>query len=914
MSTLDIRVLGALSLRVDGVEMPLGGPRQRAVLACLLVARPRSVSVGRIVEDVWDGEVAPSPTTLHAYIAELRRVVEPGRRARGAAQVLTTEGAGYALRVPPSSVDASEFVRLAGAGANLLRDGDAQGALAALEDALALWRGPAFADLGEYAFLAAEIRRLDQLREAVRLDRFEALLGLGRPDHVLGELAAYVHDHPLSERGRELYALALYRSGRQTEALDSVREAVELLADSFGLDAGPSLRALETAILRQDSDLDVREGTPKGTGDLPHPLASFVGREGELADLARALENHRLVTVTGAAGLGKTRLAVEAAHRMESYADGPWFVELADIGRPDLVAAQVAAAVGVPVDGWELLARRETLIVLDNCEHLVDAVRGLCAKLLARCPGLKILATSRESLGLAGEFVLDVPPMAADGVRLFLDRAAPWMIEDDRELVERICAGVDGVPLAIELAAAQCRVLSLAQIAAALPAGPGADPAKPARHRDLDRAIAWSHDLLDPAERELFGRLSVFAGRFDYDAAGAVTGTPDLIGPLAALVRKSLLRVEPGTSPRRYRMLVALRTFAAATLDPPAAAALAARHRHWVVDWVEAAEGGLRTFDAYAVIRRLEADQPEIRAALESALLDGDGTAALRIGGALHWFWYRRGQITEGLNWLRAALDLAPAAPAVLRARAQLGVAGLAYLGGDLASALAAARSARAAGDRLTTAYAQAYEAHFLSLSGRVAEALPIALAAERGGRRLRVPWLHTETLMVLGMVRRLAGDRTRARIDLARAVEIGERCGHRWATGSAAWTAMKSALDADDPAAALDLAARILGPLESELDITSWLVLAHTTAAAFALAGDPTPAALLMGAVEKLGAEVGFRPSMMDLVDGPREAEAVRDALPPQELERLRAEGSKLTRAEVSALITGRTLTASAA
>ncbi|NUR48771.1 MAG: AfsR/SARP family transcriptional regulator [Hamadaea sp.] len=916
MSTVEIRVLGGLSVRVDGAEVPLGGPKQRAVLASLLLARPRSVSTGRIIDDVWDGETAPSLTTLHAYIAELRRVLEPGRRIRTVARVLTTEGNGYALRVDAAGVDSAEFARLAADGARLLRDGDCGPALAAFDEALALWRGPAYGDLDGFGFLDAEIRRLDQAHDTVTLDRFEALIDLGRHNEVLGDLHAYAAEQPLAERGWRLYALALYRAGRQTDALDVLRTAEDLLADSFGLDASPVLRDLRTAILRHDSQLaPASVASPETIPHLPHPVSSFIGRADDLAATERALATARLVTVTGPAGIGKTRLAIETAHRHPGP-DGPWFVDLADLRQPDLVATQIARTLGVPVEALtHVLAARQTLLVLDNCEHLVDAVRDWCAQTLTRCPGVRILATSREALGIMGEVIVDLPPMTADAHRLFTDRAANvlpgWAPDaDESALIDRICVQLDGLPLAIELAAAQCRVLSLSQIAAGLPGPPVTEPDRASRHRDLGQAIAWSYDLLPPAEQALFERLSTFAGRFDLDAAAQVTATPDALPSVAALVRKSLLRVEYGAGPRRYRMLTALRAFAAARLSTSDTAELAARHRVWVTGWVEAAESGLRGFEAYAEIRRLESDQAEARAALTSALLDGDGRTALRIAAALHWFWYRRGYITEGLTWLQSALDLARDAPDSLRARALLAVAGLSYLRGDAATAISAAEqaheAARRARDRLTTTYAVMHLGHFRALLGDLDTAYAHAVTAERGARALRVPWLQTESLMILGNVRRLRGDTARARADLATAIKIGERCGHRWATGSAAWTAMKSAIDAGEPEAALAMAADIVGPLEADLDLTAWLVLAHTTAAAFAHSGRPEPGALLLGAVQTLGGHIGFSPELMDPIDGPREAAAVRDALPPAVLRELVAQGAQLSRVQANEIIAG--------
>ncbi|GHJ48880.1 hypothetical protein Cs7R123_62220 [Catellatospora sp. TT07R-123] len=914
-----INILGAMSATVDGAEIPLGGPRQRAVLASLILARPRAVSAARIVEDVWDGHATPSPTTLHAYVAELRRVLEPGRAARTTARLLVTEGTGYALRLPADSVDADRFTRLTTHGAELLRHGDPAAAHEALTEALALWRGPAFADLDDCDFVATAVRRLELLRQTAELDLLEAGLALGRHGELAPELAALAEQHPLTERAWHLLALALYRSGRQADALDAIRQATSLLAD-LGLDTGAALRELDLAILRQDPALDL-PGTAAATRNLPCALSDLVGRREQLHVLAAQLDRARLVTVTGAAGIGKTRLALHAAGQ-RADGDGPWLVELAGLAQPDLVVAEIATVLGVAgaADAARLaavLGTRRVLLVLDNCEHLVEAVRDVVATLLRRCPHLRVLTTSRESLGLAGEVVVEIGPMAGgEAADLFVARAQavlPGWAPTPAELarVGEICREIDGVPLAIELAAAQCRVLSLDQIAGDLGGRP--DPAadrRPARHRDLAQAITWSYDLLGAPEQRLFGRLSVFAGGFDLDAAAAIAGQrPTVLLPdLSALVRKSLLATEPGTAPRRYRLLTPLRAFAGQTVSEPDARLLRRRHRGWVLAWAESAEAGLRGPEANTLLARLDRDQPETRAALSSALLDGDGETALRLGGALAWFWYRRGHITEGLGWLRAALDLAADAPPRVRGRAWLGVAGLTYLTGDpaaaLAAATAAAEAARTVRDRVCEAHAVVYQAHFQAMLGRAADGARQAEAGLGLAERTGLPWLRAEAMMVLGMLRRLTGPSEQARAELDAAVLAAQRCGHVWAAGSAAWGAMKCARDAGDPDRALRTAAELLGPLDAAADVTSWLVLAHTTAAALAQAGRGEDAAVLLGAVAAHGARTGFDPAVMDPIDGPREQAAVHAALAPADLARCLARGAGLSRAEVSALI----------
>jgi predicted ATPase/DNA-binding SARP family transcriptional activator len=623
-------VLGPLSAELDGRSVKLGGLRQRAVLAVLLIARGRVVSAEQIVSAVWEGSPPPSPTTLHAYVSELRRALEPGRVARAPARLLVREGPGYALRVAPAAVDAECFTDLATRGRRALEAADPAKAEELLGQALDLWRGPAYAEFAEAGFAVPEAVRLEDLRASVQDDRLAAMIELGRHSEAVGLLEAQVAQHPLRERGWELLTLALYRSGRQADALATLRAVRQRLADELGIEPGPALRSLESAVFAQDARLapapamftqefgkepgkepaqDARPApapappppppapAAPSSGNLPFALSAFVGRADDLAMTGRLLAEHRLVTLIGPGGVGKTRLALETA-RLRTDADGPWLAELAGLREPGLLPAAVAAALGIPGVASPdqlaaVLADRELVLLLDNCEHLLSAAAELAATLLARCGGLRVLATSREPLGVEGEAVYEVPPLeaAGDAAELFRRRAAAvlpgWTPDEtERTRIVDLCAELDGIPLAIELAAAQCRMLSIDQVAAALEdrfAVLVGGSAGPARHRTLEDTVAWSHQLLEPAERRLFHRLGVFAGGFDLEAAGAVSGITPVLPPLSALVRKSLLTVEPGTAPRRYRMLETLRRYALRELaaEDPASA----RERHRTGSW-----------------------------------------------------------------------------------------------------------------------------------------------------------------------------------------------------------------------------------------------------------------------------------------------------------------------------------------
>ncbi|MFE9775146.1 BTAD domain-containing putative transcriptional regulator [Streptomyces sp. NPDC005931] len=934
---LRIGVLGPMTATVDGRDVALGGPRQRAVLAVLVAARGRLVTQEALIAQAWDERRPPSPATLHSYVAALRRALEPGREAGQTAGVLVREHIGYALRISREALDAEHFTVLAARGEELLRGGDAERAATALGEALALWRGPAYAEFEGHAFAAPESARLHGLRLSAQESLFAAELARGRHAALIGDLEKHTTEEPLSERGWELLTLALYRSGRQGDALAALRTARRTLAEELGIDPGPSLRRLEAAVLAQDdtaappvptTDGDLTYGTaaaglPRGR-NLPFALTGLVGREDERERVAVLLEEHRLVTLTGPGGIGKTRLMLEVAHARTDE-DGPWLVELADLEEPDpqLVAVSIADALGIR-DGASaarlaaVLGERRTLLVLDNCEHLLPATAGIVAQLLSRCGGLRVLVTSREPLGITGEAVYEVPPLTAGaGGELFLARAravAPgWVPEEsDVETAERICEELDGLPLAIELAAAQCRMLSVEQISRALNdrfsvlvGGPGTGPA---RHRALRAAMEWSYRMLERPERETFHRLSVFAGSFDLDAATAVCGGP-VLAELAALVRKSLVTAETGTTPRRYRMLETLKEYGRKQADPADLAAAQAAHRSWVLARAAAAARWMEGPHAARATEQTTRDQPEIRVAFTSALLARDGAYALQLGGALMRFWYRSGHVAEGLGWLSAALELTPEGMPGPRARALIATSALNYLKGDFATAARAAtdaaRHARDAGDTVIEAQGLSYRALFEGMGGTPGTARRAEAAVELA-RISGEPWLEAEALMVLGMLLRIDGEGERAREVLTHSLTLAVACGHRFVQASSSWLVMKSDLDLGRVRQALTTGLATLRDLEEDQDVTGWLVIAHTTAAALALAGQAEEGALLLGVVESRAARVGFSPMLMDPVDGARQSAQVREALPARELARCLERGGRMTPAEVTALLAG--------
>ncbi|MFC4590364.1 AfsR/SARP family transcriptional regulator [Sphaerisporangium corydalis] len=934
---LHFSVLGPLEASRDGERLDLGGSRVKAVVATLLIAQGKVVTVDRIVEAVW-GRQAPNSVmaSLYSYITKLRKTLEPARPSRAPHGILDRQGPGYVLRVRPESVDAERFAAMADHGARLLGE-DPGAAAESLEAALALWRGPAYVDLGESEVAMAEIARLENSRLSARQDHAAALLAMGAAVPAVGALEALVRQHPLAERSWELLALALYRNERQGDALATLRAARDRLVDELGVDPGPSLRAMEAAVLRQDPGLDWRRprevaavaepAVPRDTQGprLPAPLTRLVGREREVCMVRGLLAEHRLVTVTGPGGAGKSRLALEVARELadeDHEGEGPWLALLSDAAGeaplPGVIGAAMGTATATSADDLAAaIGDREMLLVLDNCEHVVDAVAGLAESLLSRCPGLRLLTTSREPLAIAGEVMCDLPPLDPGGTaaELFAERARAiqpgWRPKHaEHTLISRVCRELDGLPLAIELAAAQTRVLSLQQIDEGLTdrftlLASGSRTA-PARHRSLEAAVESSVRLLTPAERRLLDRLSLFEGGFDLSAAERMDDRPSVLPELSGLVAKSLLTVDGTGTPRRYRMLNTIRQYALRALPGDERHRWADRHLAWAVELAETADRRLRTFDGEAWMRRLRHERANMRSALGHALATGDGDSALRISTALAWYWYRAANVHEGIGWLSEALDAAGAAHPG-RGQALIGRALLHYLAGDPITGNddveIALRQAEATGDIEVMARALPYRAYFLQLSGDPSQA---RLALAEGWKHVRaagLPWVEAELMMVRGQITRVAGDPALAAGQLVQAADIAEACGHDWAYCSAGWIGAKVAMDLGDADRAVQQAARLVAHLDRTEDVTSWLACAHVLAGALGMAGRGMEGAVLLGTVSAIGSRVGYSPQLMDPLDGPRNVAAVRAPLAPEAFDEATAMGASLTKEDATAM-----------
>jgi len=714
--SFELRLLGPVEAFLDGEAVPLGGRRQRALLALLLVARGRPVATDTLAEELWQGRPPEGfQTTLRSYVSRLRRALAGHAELAGGR-------AAYSLQVPPEAVDVVRFERLVQEGAEALARGAVGRAADRYRQALALWRGPALAGAGDDGTLRLEAQRLEELRLQALEQRIEAELGLGRSDGLVEELEALVERHPYRERLWRHLMLALYRAERQADALEAYRRARTLLAEELGLEPGEQLKELERAILRHEVP---PAEPPEQRHNLPAPVTSFVGRATELAEVESLVAQSRLVTLTGVGGVGKTRLALEfATLALLDRPDGVYFCDLAQLADSSLVPRAVARVFGIAerarVEVLEALVDRlrdaDLLLLLDNCEHLRGACSQLAATLLSACPRLRLLVTSRESLGAPGEVDYPVPPLAAaDSVSLFLARACavrPRLRLDDaaRAAAARVCADLDGLPLAIELAAARAKALSLDEIAARV-----GDRFRflvswrrltPARHQTLREAMDWSYSLLSEEERTLLARLSVFAGGFTRAAAASVCldgDTERALELVERLVDASLVIPEEHEGETRYRLLETVRQYAGARLaEQGERDEIEERQASYLLAF--ARETRATQHDALQRwARRVEEERGNLGAALSWCRDAGDGERLLALAASVWRFWWISGDLTEGRAWLEAGIRAAGAADPVVLAEGLEGAAGLAWAQGDVERARELAEQAlplfAAAGD-----------------------------------------------------------------------------------------------------------------------------------------------------------------------------------------------------------------------
>ncbi|BBH71647.1 SARP family transcriptional regulator [Actinoplanes sp. OR16] len=828
---LRVTLLGALVVRRGDAVVPLPGARIRGLLVRLAVAGGRPVTPAQLTDALWPEDRPADPANaLQSLVSRLRRLLGAGDA------VVQTEG-GYRLAVDPIDVDVLRFEQLATTGRDRLRGGDPAGAAGALGEAAALLRDP----LGEAAALLrgplapelaevapAQSTRLAAVIVAAGADLAEAEIALGHAERASTRLTALAADHPLDERLAALLIDALAAQGRQGDALAVYEGIRERLADELGADPGAALRDRHLLLLRGAPDVPKEESPGEAPGvtrsNLPAPLTSFIGRDDDLARVDALLSAGRLVTVLGPGGAGKTRLAMEAARRRGAdYRDGAWLVDLASVTEAAKVGAAVVAAAGLrgsalfetanrargERDDIDVLADRlngrEILLVVDNCEHLIDAVAHLTSALLVRCPQLRILATSREPLAVDGESLVPLGPLGmppADAgpaqaartpaVRLFAERAAavrPGFAVDETTVrdVVQIVRGLDGLPLALELAAARLRTLALPELATGLSdrfrlLTTGNRTAQP-RHRTLRAVIAWSWNLLSGDERALAERIAVLPGGVTASSAAAVFGgnAADL---LAALVDRSLLQLAPDGG--RYRMLETLREYGIERLtEQGVLTATRGRAAAYLAALIAEYDPMLRTRDQLTALRVINAEYDNILSGLRHFCDVGDARAAIRLALDLCWFWQMFGRDADAAYWLSAALAV-PGARDEVEADCAEAVLMINRTGHEPAYLTETAAERR---ERLH-ALAQRLKRHELlpGPQGATASAL-LYFAGENDAADERInrmingddPWIAALSRMFRAQIAENNGDLVRLRADVADGLAGFTAAGDRW-------------------------------------------------------------------------------------------------------------------------------------
>ncbi|OBA92426.1 transcriptional regulator [Mycobacteriaceae bacterium 1482268.1] len=676
---VEFRLLGEVEARADGQPLDIGPARQRCVLAVLLVDVNRLVPADRLIERVWSEELPHrARNSLAGYVSRLRSAIG-GRGAE-----IARQSGGYVLTADPMLIDLHSFRQLT-AGARAATDPTEADSL--FETALAMWRGMPFASL--------DTPWINDVRTAVEaewlaaaLDRNDAALRVGRHGELLPQLSAMWADHPLDERLAGQLMLAQFRCGRQADALDTFRVMRKRLVEELGTDPGPALRQVHQQILDGDPGQAVvapvarSPATTRPFATMPRRLTSFVGREPDIEDVCRALGDGPLVTLTGVGGVGKTRLALEVATRLQGrFEGGAVFCELAPLDDGSAVGHAVAAALrlqqqqglGIEETVIEFLRTHELLLLVDNCEHVLPAAARLVNLIVRNCPKVVVLATSREALGVEGERIVSVPSLpAADAAQLFADRAKAGRpdFDLDREpvgAVAEICRRLDGLPLAIELAAARMRAMSSLDVARRLDGlrllRGGARDA-PRRQQSLAATIDWSYHLLTRREQELFMRLSVFAGGFDLDAAHGVCGAEhdtdeDTLDLLTGLLDKSMVKMRVGIGRSRYFVLETLRAFGRDRLrENGILDDCVTRHATYFTELAEQTAAGLHGPAEGAWVDRMLPDYDNLRVAFEHLIAQRDIDTALRLVTSLSEFVHLRIGY-ESSGWAERVVDLA---------------------------------------------------------------------------------------------------------------------------------------------------------------------------------------------------------------------------------------------------------------
>jgi predicted ATPase/DNA-binding SARP family transcriptional activator len=737
-------ILGLLEVTDDGRRLRIGGPKLRALLAALLVAANEAVSFDRLAEILWPSSSSDDLlNALQTHVSRLRAIVDPG--GEPGERRLASQGSGYLLRVRDDELDALAFETLSRRARAALDARDWRTVVAASGEALGLWRGDALSEFCHEDFARARAAQLNDQRLLTVECGIEAGLALGQHRELVGQLEELVIQHPLRESLWRQLIVALYRSDRQSDALRAYDRIRRKLGEELGISPCLELVHLERAVLNQDSSLEWQRGPADDEDDrgapsppwtptsrtvrmddharhnLPRQLTSFVGRGAELAMVVEELDHSRLVTLSGSGGCGKTRLALAVAEAvLPRYPGGAWFVDLAAVSEPELIDRALAEAFGMGTGRTgqlEQVCRRigqeKLLVVLDNCEHLIEAVALGVEDLLVRCPGVQILATSREELRIGAELVLRVPALSlaaddasgegvpflgSEAVQLFIQRGRSALADfaptgEALDAVAHICRRLDGIPLAIELAAALVASLPVADIAERLDDRfrllAYGRRLSVERHRTLRATLDWSFELLDEPARDLFVRLAVFVGDFTLAAAETVATTgsdPSAVARgLRHLVATSMVSCAAGSEGAdRYRMLETVRQYAQERLDQlDIADEVHWRHGRYYADFAVDAERHVHGPAAQEWLARVASEMPNLRIAVAWAIEHDDVETGLRLAGSLRWYFDRMGLLDETARWLDVWLKRRAELPLDLRLRALTAASNVAFMQGE---------------------------------------------------------------------------------------------------------------------------------------------------------------------------------------------------------------------------------------
>ena len=777
-----LEVLGPVRIVRGSDTHEIGSGRQRSVLAHLIAAGGRPVSKDRLIESIWGSQLPANPeNTLQHAVAQLRKVLEPGRSAGEAPKVLLSDADGYRLDLTGHELDIDELSTAVDEASALVDRGELAAANDVIESGLRLWRGQPFSNVEPSETMDREIDRLEDLWISARLLAAE-VAAIGDPGSAVPVLEALTAEYPLREALWGKLMEALYRSGRQAEALRAYARVSDILGSELGLVPSKELRDLEESILLQDARLEAERG---GNATVPVPLLPMIGRKKEIDDLRNLISDRRLVSLLGPGGSGKTRLAIEAASAFgPELAEVVWFVRLDELEDGSLLASKVGTTIGMPEDPDRsvedtlamFIGARSALLVLDNCEHLAGGVADLVATLLERCPQLTVLATSQQALNVRGEHRMEVPPLqlpgegdaspfsdidAVDSVRLFIERAKAVdpeldLSEENLRAIANIVRALDGMPLAIELAAARTDLFTPVELAVRLGDRFGllTDGPRdaPARQRGLRSVFEWSFSLLDDNGRRCLSELSVFTGTFSPEAAAAVLDKAGNVTQtiLSHFVQRSLLQRDRSvTGSTRFRMLESLRHFAAEMLAV-GGAEVGTRERHatFYLDRVATLDEDLTGSNQATAFSQMVVESENIRSVLAWALRSGRMDVCVPLAANCGRFWDWRGSVAEALTWYRRLSESGPGAD-------EAPLAGMAFSwygyfvmeSGDIEGARSINRRARVlsgeANDTLSAAAAATVGAVIARYENDLETALELDALVRTHARHLDDPWLE---------------------------------------------------------------------------------------------------------------------------------------------------------------------------